>query len=119
MVAQLALRRNGSAFTAYKEYHDHRWTYKAARLRIRPTENLTRPFIWTFHSRAPGRMARVQSVTIETAEKKKLTLLFNIRLQVPCVVSPHSVVMGWQMLAMATMKMMEAVIVMPIIAHIV
>lgn len=39
-------------------------------------------------------MAREKSVTMDTAEKKKLTLLLRVGLQDPVVVSPHNVVMG-------------------------
>lgn len=59
-----------------------------------------------------GRTARVRSVTMDTAEKKKLTLLLRMGLQTP-VVSPHSAVMGWQMLAMTRMKTTEATAVAP------
>ena len=57
------------------------------------TDVLTLPFICTFHNRIAGRMARLQSVRISTAEKKKLTLLFSWRLHVPFA-SPHSVSIG-------------------------
>lgn len=61
-----------------------------------------------------GRTARVKSVTMDTAEKKKLTLLLRTGLQTP-VVSPHSAVMGWQMLAITSMKTTVAMPVAPII----
>ena len=57
-----------------------------------------------------------QSVKMETAEKKKLILLLSELLQTP-VVSPHSAVMGWQMLAMVRMKMMGAMVVAPMIVQ--
>lgn len=41
------------------------------------TDVLTLPFICTFHSKIAGKMARLQSVKISIAEKKKLTLLFS------------------------------------------
>lgn len=65
----------------------------------------------------PGRVANTRSVTMETAEKKKLTLLFRLGLQDPSVVSPHNMVMGWQILAMARMKTMAATDVKPISAR--
>lgn len=66
------------------------------------------------HSMMAGRVANTRSVTMETAEKAKLTLLFRFGLQVPSVVSPHSMVMGWQMLAMTRMKTTAMMEVMPI-----
>lgn len=57
-------------------------------------------------------------MTMETAEKKKLTLLFSTGLQTP-VVSPQSAVIGWQMLAMTRMKTTEAMKVDPMIMYIV
>jgi hypothetical protein len=53
-------------------------------------------------------MAKDQSVRISIAEKKKLTLLFSFRLQDPVTVSPHNVVIGWQILAMPAMKTIAA-----------
>lgn len=41
------------------------------------TEVLTLPFICTFQSKMAGRIAKLQSVRISIAEKKKLTLLFS------------------------------------------
>lgn len=65
-----------------------------------------------------GRIARVKSVTMDTAEKKKPTLLLRTGLQTPAV-SPHSAVMGWQMLAMTRMKMTEARTVAPMTSQMV
>lgn len=59
-----------------------------------------------------GRIASVKSVTMDTAEKKKLTLLLRTGLQTP-VVSPHNAVIGWQMLAMTSMNTTEAMTVAP------
>lgn len=55
-----------------------------------------------------GKIARAKSVTISMAEKKKLISLSSLRLQDPVVVSPHRVVIGWQMLATPAMKMIAA-----------
>jgi hypothetical protein len=92
-------------------------SYNAASPSITATENLTLPFIWIVHNSSPGRMASDQSVTMDTAEKKKLTLLFKFGLQVPPADSSHSVVIGWHKLAMAMMKMMAAMTVTAIMAY--
>lgn len=81
------------------------------------TENLTVFFIRMFHSRIPGKMASTRSVTMETAEKKKLTALLSLGLQVPSVVAPHSMVMGWQMLATTRMKTTAVIAVKPMTAQ--
>lgn len=60
-----------------------------------------------FQSSAAGRIASVQSVNISTAEKKKLTSLLSLRSQDPVVVSPHRVVIGWQIFATPTMNTTE------------
>lgn len=65
-----------------------------------------------------GRIARARSVTMDTAEKKKLTLLLRMGLQTP-IVSPHSAVMGWQMLAMTRMNTMLATAVAPMMSQMV
>ena len=83
------------------------------------TGSLTLCFIWTFHSKTAGRIANVQSVMIDTAEKKNPILLFKFVLQVPRVVSPHSLSIGWQMLATAMMKIIAVVMVVPIIPQMV
>lgn len=70
-----------------------------------------------FHSRIHGRIARVQSVKMETAEKKNPMLLLSFVLQVPCVVSPQRVVIGWQTLAVARMKIIAVITVRPMIPH--
>lgn len=49
---------------------------------------------------------------MDTAEKKKLTLLLRTGLQTP-VVSPHNAVIGWQMLAITRMNTTEAMTVAP------
>lgn len=72
-----------------------------------------------FHNKAAGKIAKVQSVIISMAEKKKLTSLFSSRLHVPVVVSPHRVVMGWQMLEMPTMNTMAEIPVATMTAQIV
>jgi hypothetical protein len=69
-------------------------TYNAAIPRIIATDALTLTFIWIFHNKAAGRIAKDQSVKISMAEKKKLTSLFSLRLHEPVVVSPHNVVIG-------------------------
>ncbi len=77
-------------------------------------------FICIFHSKTAGKIARDQSVAISIAEKKKLTSLFSWRLHDPVVVSPHNVVIGWQILATPTMKIMAEQILammMPQIVH--
>lgn len=94
-------------------------TYKAPKPRIIPTENLTLAFIWMFHSKIAGKIAKLKSVTISIAEKKKLTSLFSFRLQEPVVVSPHSVVIGWQILAIPAMKTIAEMAVAAMIAQIV
>lgn len=94
-------------------------TYKAPMPRIIATENLTLLFIWIFHNKAAGKIAKVQSVIISIAEKKKLTSLFSSRLHEPVVVSPQRVVMGWQMLEMPTMNTMAETAVATMTAHIV
>lgn len=83
------------------------------------TENLTLAFIWMFHSKTAGRIARLKSVTISIAEKKKLTSLLSFRLHSPFVVSPHSVVIGWQILAIPAMKTIAEIPVAAMTAHIV
>lgn len=67
------------------------------------TDILRRRFICIGYRRTPGRIARVKSVTIDIAEKKKLTLLFRLELQTP-EVAPQNASMGWHMLAMPIMK---------------
>lgn len=81
------------------------------------TENLTLAFIWMFHNKTAGKIAKLKSVTISIAEKKKLTSLLSFRLHEPVVVSPHSVVIGWQILAIPAMKTIAAMAVAAIIAQ--
>lgn len=59
-----------------------------------------------FHSKTAGKIAKLKSVTISIAEKKKLTSLLSFRLHEPVLVSPHSVVIGWQILAIPAMNTM-------------
>lgn len=54
-----------------------------------------------------GKTASEMSVKMDTAEKKKLIVLLSSVLHSPSV-SPQNAVTGWQMLPMATMKMMAA-----------
>lgn len=49
--------------------------------------------IWMSHNSTAGRIDKLKSVTISIAEKKRLTSVFNFRLQVP-VDSPQSVLIG-------------------------
>lgn len=57
------------------------------------TDVFTRAFICTFQSSMAGKIARLQSVKISIAEKKKPMLAFSARLHVP-LASPHSVWIG-------------------------
>jgi len=68
-------------------------SYAEANARMTATDVLTVLFICTFHSKTPGKIAKLQSVRISIAEKKKETLLFNWRLHVP-LASPHNVSIG-------------------------
>jgi hypothetical protein len=83
------------------------------------TENFTLTFIWMFHSKIAGKIAKLKSVTISIAEKKKLTSLLSFKLHEPVVVSPHSVVIGWQILAIPAMKTMAEIPVAPIMTQMV
>lgn len=49
--------------------------------------------ICTFHSRMAGRIDRLKSVTISTAEKNKPTFVLRAKSQVP-LDSPHRVLIG-------------------------
>lgn len=68
------------------------------------TDVLTEPFICTFHSKTPGKIARLQSVRISIAEKKKETLLFSWRLHVP-LASPHRVSIGLPACALGSIEL--------------